>query len=179
MKRPRWTSRIPPENDCSSLCSTLFTTDFFVAFGGRHLSNSSLWEFSEVDVNFVAIRPEQRKKLAKIWSKCYLLFYIRYGISEKGKTNHERSCQLIAFISKTDSLRLKTRYKDESACLWWKQLKWNKSPFYGDRVSGKIIHGNYQRRQRVWENHLRGTNSPDKVTGCLEEWLWTIDWKTK
>ena len=25
--------------------------------------------------------------------------------------------------------------------LVWKQLKWNYFPFYGDRLSGKIIHG--------------------------------------
>ena len=28
----------------------------------------------------------------------------------------------------------------ESAGLW-KQLKWNKFPFYGDKVSGKIVRG--------------------------------------
>ena len=61
-------------------------------------------------------------------------------MSKKGKTNHEKSCQSVSFILKTDYLHLKTSYKDESACLW-KQLKWNKFPFYGDRLSGKIIHG--------------------------------------
>ena len=61
-------------------------------------------------------------------------------MSKKGKTNHEKSCQSVFFILKTDYLHLKTSYKDESACLW-KQLKWNKFPFYGDRLSGKIIHG--------------------------------------
>ena len=44
------------------------------------------------------------------------------------------------FILKADYLHLKTGYKDETACLW-KQLKSNKFPFYGDRLSGKIIHG--------------------------------------
>ena len=39
-----------------------------------------------------------------------------------------------------DFLHLTKGYKDESACLW-KQLKWNKFPFYGDRLSEKIIHG--------------------------------------
>ena len=61
-------------------------------------------------------------------------------MSKKGKTNHERSCQLFSFILKTDDLRLKTGYKDESACLW-KQLKWKKFPFYGDRLSGECFHG--------------------------------------
>ena len=61
-------------------------------------------------------------------------------MSKKGKTNDERSCQSFSFISKTYCLHLKTGYKDEIACLW-KQLKWNKFPFYGDRLSGKIIHG--------------------------------------
>ena len=58
-------------------------------------------------------------------------------MSEKGKTDHERSCQSFSFILKTDYLHLKTGYKDEIACLW-KQLKWNKFPFYGDRLD---IHG--------------------------------------
>ena len=61
-------------------------------------------------------------------------------MSKKGKTNHERSCKPFSFIMKTDYLHLKTDYMDESACLW-KQLKWNKFPFYGDRLCGKIIHG--------------------------------------
>ena len=58
-------------------------------------------------------------------------------MSKKGKTNHERSCQSFSFILKTDYLHSKTGYKDESACLW-KQLKWNKFPFYGERLD---IHG--------------------------------------
>ena len=58
-------------------------------------------------------------------------------MSKKVKTNHERSWQSFSFILKTDYLHLKTGYKDESACLW-KQLKWNKFPFYGDRLD---IHG--------------------------------------
>ena len=43
-KRPSWTSRIPSEKAFSSLCSTIFTSDLFVAFDGRHLSNSSIAE---------------------------------------------------------------------------------------------------------------------------------------
>ena len=61
-------------------------------------------------------------------------------MTKKGKTNYERSCQSFSFIFKTDYLHIKTGCNDESACLW-KQLKWNKFPFYGDRLSGKIIHG--------------------------------------
>ena len=61
-------------------------------------------------------------------------------MTKKGKTNHERSCQSFSLILKTDYLLLKTGNKDENACLW-KQLKWNKFPFYGDRLIGKIIHG--------------------------------------
>ena len=60
-------------------------------------------------------------------------------MSKKGKTNHERSCQSFSFILKTDYLHLKTGCNDESACLW-KQLKWNKFHFFGDTLSGKIIH---------------------------------------
>ena len=57
---------------------------------------------------------------------------------------------------------------DESACLR-KQLKWNKFLFCGDRLSGKIIHGDYHRRQRIREKQLRGTESPDNTTDCLEK----------
>ena len=78
--------------------------------------------------------------MAKICSKWHSLLYIWYGMSKKGTINHERSCQSHSFILKTDYLHFKTGHKDESACLW-KQLKWNKFPFYGDRMSGKIIHG--------------------------------------
>ena len=59
---------------------------------------------------------------------------------KKKKTKHERSCQSFSSILKTDCLHLKTGYKDEEDCLW-KQLKWNKFPFCGDRLSAKIIHG--------------------------------------
>ena len=51
--------------------------------------------------------------------------------------------------------------------------------FYGDRLSGKIIHGIDIARHCVWENHSSGKETPDKVTGCLEKLLWTNDWKTK
>ena len=61
-------------------------------------------------------------------------------MSKKGRTNIERSCQSDCFILKTGFLHLKTSYRDESACLW-KQLKWNKFPFYDDRMSGKNIRG--------------------------------------
>ena len=62
-------------------------------------------------------------------------------MSKKGKTKQESSCQSFCFIIKTDYLHLKSGYSDESACLW-KQLKWNKFPFYGDRLCGKTMHGN-------------------------------------
>ena len=52
----------------------------------------------------------------------------------RGAVNH------FFFISKTYYSHLKTGYKDESAGLS-KQLKWNKFPFHGDRLSGKTIHG--------------------------------------
>ena len=42
MKRSKRTILITSENASSSLCSTIFTSDFCVAFDGRHLSNSSI-----------------------------------------------------------------------------------------------------------------------------------------
>ena len=141
VKRPRWTSpRMLLKNASSSLCSTFFTGNFFVALEGRHWSNSSLGEVSEVNVKFVATWLKQRKKMTKYCSKCYSLLYIRYGMSEKRKTNHMRSCQSFSSFLKTDYRHLKTSFMDESACLW-KQLKWNEFPLYGDRLSWKTNHG--------------------------------------
>ena len=37
-------------------------------------------------------------------------------------------------------MNLKAGLKYESTCLW-EQLKWNKFPFKGDRLSDKTIHG--------------------------------------
>ena len=42
------------ENASSGLCSTIFTSNFFFAIEGRHLSNSSITEVSEVNIKFVA-----------------------------------------------------------------------------------------------------------------------------
>ena len=58
---------------------------------------------------------------------------------QKGKSNNERSCQSISFFLKTNFVRSTTTYEDEGACLW-KQLKWNKFPFYGDGRSGEKFH---------------------------------------
>ena len=61
-------------------------------------------------------------------------------MSKKGKTNNERSRKSFSFILKSDHSHLKTGYTDESACLL-KQLKRNKFPYYGDRLSGKNFYG--------------------------------------
>ena len=109
MRRTSWTSRIPSENASSSLCSTFFTSDFFVAFDGTKLSNSSKKEVSAVNVKFVAIWLKQGKRInGENVCDCYSLIYIRYRLSKKGKTNHEKSCQSIFFTLKTDYLHLKT-----------------------------------------------------------------------
>ena len=145
MKHTSWTSRIPSENDSSSLCSTFFTSDFFVAFDERNWSNSSKKELSEVNVKFVAtwLKQWQKEIMAKMCSNCYSLFYIRLRLSRKGKTIHEKSCQSIFFTLKTDYLHLKTSYKDESACLWrqLKQLKWNKYSFMVTDCLGNLFTG--------------------------------------
>ena len=52
--RPCRTSCIQSEIASSSLCSTIFTTHVFIAYDGRHLSNSSIREVSAVNVKFVA-----------------------------------------------------------------------------------------------------------------------------
>ena len=61
-------------------------------------------------------------------------------MSKKEKTNHEWSCQSIFFQFENGLFFIKTSNKDESSSPW-KQVKWNKFPFYGDRLSGKTIHG--------------------------------------
>ena len=62
MKRPSWTSRILSENTSSILCSTFFTSDFFVAFDGRHLINNSVREISDINVKFIATWLKQWKR---------------------------------------------------------------------------------------------------------------------
>ena len=141
MKRPSWTSRTLSENASSILCSTVFTGDFFVPFDGRYLSNSSIGEVFEVNVKFVAtwLKQWRRNNGENMYQVLLITLYQIWNV-QKGKTNHERSCQSFPFISKTDYLHLKTGYKDESPSLW-KQLKWNKFPFFGDGLCGKIIRG--------------------------------------
>ena len=55
------------------------------------------------------------------------------------------------------------------------------SPFMVTDSLGKIFSGIDIARQRVWENHSGGTESPDKATGtgCVENLHWTNDSKNK
>ena len=55
----------------------------------------------------------------------------------------------------------------------------NEFPFYGDRLSGKIVHRIKIVKKRVWGNHLRGAKSPDKAPSCLEKLLGTKGRETK
>ena len=45
------------------------------------------------------------------------------------------------------------------------------SPFMVTDCLGKLFPGINIARQRVRENHFRGTKYPDKAKGCLEELL--------
>ena len=142
VKHPNSTSpRLLSESVSSNLCSTNFTNNFFVAFEGTQLSISSIRVVSEVNVKFLGawLKPRKRNN-GKKCSNFHTLLYIRNGMSEKRKTNHKRSSQLVYFFLITDHKYLRTSYMDESACLW-NQLKWNKFPFYGVRLSGKFTHG--------------------------------------
>ena len=47
------------------------------------------------------------------------------------------------------------------------------SPFMVTDCVGKLVTGINIARQRVWENYLRGTESPEKAKPCLEKLLWT------
>ena len=113
--------------------------------------------------------------MAEIRSKCYLVLYISYAMSYKGK--HKKNSQSISFISKTNYLHLKTSYMDESACLW-KQREWNKFPFFGDKLSGKNWSRGLPSSDRVSEkSNLRCTNCRDRATGCVEKLHWTDYWE--
>ena len=121
--------------------------------------------------------------MAKKCSTCYSLFYIRYWMSKKGKTNHEKSCQSILFRVKTDYLHSETSYKNESACLW-KQLKWKRFPCMETDCRGKNLRGiNVTdsvsekgtqeeqslliRRQAVWKNYSEQmTEKQNSVKTC-------------
>ena len=60
---------------------------------------------------------------------------------------------------------------DERACMS-KQLKWNKFPFYGDRLSGKITQEEQSpliRRQVVWRNYSeQTTKKQNSVKTCTK-----------
>ena len=58
----------------------------------------------------------------------------------KGKTNRNGSFQLVSFVLKTDYIPLKSSWMDDRVFMS-KQLKWNEIPYYGDRLSGKVFHG--------------------------------------
>ena len=53
------------------------------------------------------------------------------------------------------------------------------SSFMATEYPGELFTGINNARQRVWENHLRGTKFSDRATARLEKLLWTNDWKTK
>ena len=101
---------------------------------------------------------------------------------QKRKDRPWEELSIIPFILKTDYLHLKTGYKDESAWLW-KQLKWNKFPFYGDRldiqginiadsVSERITSEEQSpliRRQVVWRKYSEQmTEKQNSVKTCTK-----------
>ena len=93
------------------------------------------------NVKFFAFRLKQRKRNnGENMQQVLLITSYQIWDIQKVKTHHKRSCQSISFVLKTDYIHSKTSCVDESACLR-KQLKWHKFPFYGDRLSGKNIHG--------------------------------------
>ena len=144
MKRPSWTSRKPSKIASSSLCCTIFTTDFFDAFDGRYLSKSSIRELCEVNVKFVATWLKQWK-MNNCKNTYQVLLITLYQICnvQKRKDQPWVELSIIFFRFKnglSDYLPLETSYNDESACLW-KRLKWKKFPFYDDTLSGKKSRG--------------------------------------
>ena len=97
----------------------------------------------------------KKKTLVINCSNCYSILYTIYRKTIKGKpnikgkTNRKGSCQSGFFVLKTDYIHLKTSQMADRVCIS-KQLKWNKFPYYGDRLSGKIF--------------SRGLTSPDSLS---------------
>ena len=106
--------------------------------------------------------------MAKICSKCYSLLYIRYGMSKKGKTNHERSCQSFSFILKTDYLHLNLAVTMK-VLVCENNSSGTSSLFMVTDCLGKIFTGLTSQTACLRESLKR--KSPDKATGCLEKLL--------
>ena len=86
------------------------------------MSHSSVAEVSEVNVMFSNLTEPVKENNGENLQQVLLITL--YHILEdhkkstiEGKTNHERSCQSISFILKTDYLHLKPSYMNEGACL--------------------------------------------------------------
>ena len=90
---------------------------FFVAVAGRHSSNSTVREVSEVSVKFVATSLRQRKQNngENIYQVLVITLYQICKV-QKGQTNHKTSCQSISFNLLTNFLHLKISYMVKSAC---------------------------------------------------------------
>ena len=104
---------------------------------------------------------------------------------QKRKNQPLKELSITFFHFKTDYLHLKTDCNDERACLR-KQLKWNQFLFYGDKLSGKVIHAiniadsvsekiTYKeqspliRRQVVWRNYSEQlTEKQNSVKTCTK-----------
>ena len=87
MKSPSWTSHIMSENASSSWCCTMFTSDFLVAFDGRHLSNGSIREVSEANVKFVAtwLKHWKRNNGENMKRVLLITFYQIWNVQKKDK----------------------------------------------------------------------------------------------
>ena len=160
MKCLSWTSPLmPSKNAYSSSCSTFFTSNFFAALEGRNLSNSSITEVSEVNVNFVTTWLNQWKRNnGKKCSKCYSLLYTISGRTIKVKTNSRGSCQIVSFDLKTDYIHLRL-VNGVKKLVCQNNSSGTSSPFMVTVCLAKVFTWINIARQRVWEIHSSGTQS--------------------
>ena len=84
--------RMMSKNASSSLCSTIFLGDFFVAFEGRHLSNSSVTEVSEVNVMFSNLTEPVKENSGENLQQV-LLITLNHIWKDHEKINHRREDQ--------------------------------------------------------------------------------------
>ena len=155
-----------------------FTSNFSVAFEGRQLSCISIREVSEVNVKFVTTWLKQWKSNnGKDMQQMLLHTLYQIWNVQKGKTNHRTQEELsINFCHLEDRLYTFKNYLYGWKCLSVKITQWNKFLFHGDRLSGKIIHGDWHCLTARLRKPLKRNKVPwygDRLSGeiTLNKWL--------
>ena len=179
MKRPSWTSRFLSENASSSLSSTYFTSDFFVAFDGRHLSDSSMREVSEVNVKFVATWLKQWKKNnGENMRQVLLISLYQIWNVQKRKNQPREELSIIFFHFKNGLFTLKKLAMRMKVLVCENNSYGTSSPLMVTDCLAKLFTG-LTSQTTCLRKPFKRNKAPDKAIGCLEKLLWIKDWKTK